>query len=194
MTATIAAMIWAAGIIAWTVIRWPHRRKARKTETVTDNRSAVEITALGLTIIGLVVLPAIHLATGLFEFANTGFRPAAGWLGMIAMVAFLYMFYRSHKDLARNWSVSLEIRKDHQLIDTGVYSKIRHPMYTSFWLWGIAQFLLVPNWIAGLSGLASVAFLYFSRIGAEEKMMHQQFGDAYEEYCRKTYRLLPKLF
>ncbi|MEP1209474.1 MAG: protein-S-isoprenylcysteine O-methyltransferase [Rhizobiaceae bacterium] len=194
MTATVAAWIWAAGIIAWTIIRWPHRRKARQTETVTDKRSAQEKSVLGLTILGLVALPALHLTTGLLSFANTQFLSLAGWFGSLAMVAFLYLFYRSHKDLARNWSVSLEIRKDHQLVDTGVYKTIRHPMYTSFWLWGIAQWLLIPNWIAGLSGLVSIAILYFSRIGAEEKMMHQQFGAAYEDYCRRTYRLLPKLF
>ena len=194
MTEEFAALIWLAGIIAWTAIRWPHRRKARKTETVTDQRSAMEKAALALTIVGLVILPAVHLATGLFGFANTPFWPGAGWLGLIVMAGFLYMFYRSHKDLARNWSVSLEIRKDHQLVDTGAYRLIRHPMYTSFWMWGIAQYLLIPNWIAGLSGLLSVAILYFSRIGAEERMMHQQFGEAYEDYCKRTYRLLPKLF
>ncbi|NKB50688.1 MAG: isoprenylcysteine carboxylmethyltransferase family protein [Rhizobiaceae bacterium] len=194
MTQMTAALIWAAGIVVWTIIRWPHRRKARRMQTVTDKRSTMERISLGLTILGLVILPALHLSTGLFEFANTSFWSSAGWLGLVAMIAFLYLFYRSHKDLARNWSVSLEIRKDHQLVDTGVYKNVRHPMYASFWLWGIAQFLLIPNWIAGLSGLFSIAVLYFSRIGAEERMMHQQFGAAYEEYCRNTYRLIPKLF
>jgi len=194
MTATVATAIWVAGIIAWTVIQWPHRRVARDTESVADERGNMEKTALGLTIVGLVVLPTIHLATGLFGFANTAFWPGAAWYGLIAMVACLYLFYRSHKDLAGNGSGSLEIHKEPKLVDTGVYSTIRHPMYTSFWLWGIAQYLLIPNWIVGLSGLISVAFLYFSRIGEEERMMHQQFGEAYEDYCDKTYRLLPKLF
>ena len=110
------------------------------------------------------------------------------------MVAFLTIFHLSHKHLARNWSVSLEIRKDHQLVDTGLYRKIRHPMYTSFWLWAIAQFLLIPNWIAGLAGLVSIAVLYYSRVGAEEEMMRQQFGAEYDAYCERTYRLLPKIF
>ena len=110
------------------------------------------------------------------------------------MVAFLHMFYFSHKHLARNWSVTLEIRKNHELVDNGIYRLIRHPMYTSFWLWGLAQFLLIPNWIAGPAGLASVALLYFGRIEEEEKMMHEQFGEAYREYCNRTYRLWPKLF
>lgn len=193
MTESIAAIIWLAGIVVWTIIRWPYRKKARKTEVVTDRTSLAERTALALCIVGLVVLPAIHLATGLFEFANYGFQPHAAWLGTIAMLGFLVFFYFSHKHLARNWSVTLEIRKDHELVQHGVYRYIRHPMYTSFWLWGIAQALLIPNWIAGCAGVVSVAWLYFSRIDKEEAMMLSQFGEAYNEYKKRTGRLIPRI-
>lgn len=194
MSAAMAAGVWAAGIVLWVIIRWPHRRRAQRMETVTDKRSQKERALLGLTIVGLVVIPALQLTTGIFAFANIPFSPFAASLGLITMVGFLILFHLSHKHLARNWSVSLEIRKDHQLIDTGVYSKIRHPMYTSFWLWGVSQFLLIPNWIAGLSGLVSVAILYYSRVEAEEEMMRRQFGAEYDAYCERTYRLLPKFF
>ena len=194
MTATIAAWIWAFGIVSWLIIRWPHRRRARRTKTVTNKRSFKEATMLGGTIVGLVIIPALQLATGLLAFANIAFSPFAASLGVVSMIAFLIIFHLSHKHLARNWSVSLEIRKDHQLVDTGIYRTIRHPMYTSFWLWAIAQFLLIPNWIAGLSGLISIAMLYYSRIEAEEDMMRKQFGTEYDAYCERTYRLFPKLF
>ena len=194
MTQSMAAMVWAAGIVIWTIIRLPYRRRARRTKTVEDRRSSKERFMLSLTVVGLVVIPGFHLIFGLFKFANLAYSPLAGWFGALLMAGFLLLFYLSHKHLARNWSVSLEIRKDHELVDTGIYSKIRHPMYTSFWLWALAQFLLIPNWIAGLSGIISVAILYYGRIEAEEKMMRQQFGEAYDEYCSRTYRLLPKIF
>ena len=54
--------------------------------------------------------------------------------------------------LGRNWSITLEIRDSHRLVTDGLYRYVRHPMYTSFWLWAIAQALLIPNWIAGLQG------------------------------------------
>lgn len=193
MTEDAAAIIWALGIGAWLVIRQPYRRKARKTEVVADQRSLSERTMLGLCIVGLVAIPALHLLTPLLGFANYGFTPLAGWVGMLVMIGFLALFYLSHKHLARNWSVTLEIRKDHKLVDHGVYSRIRHPMYTSFWLWGLAQALLIPNWIAGFAGLASVALLYFSRVSKEEAMMRQQFGPDYDAYCTRTGRLIPRL-
>jgi hypothetical protein len=63
------------------------------------------------------------------------------------------------------------MREDHKLITNGVYARIRHPMYTAFWLWAIAQALLLPNWIAGLSGLIGFGTLYLLRVGPEEEMM-----------------------
>ena len=194
MSDDIAAVIWCVGIVLWTLIRIPHRRKARKTKVVADKRSTAETIALTLCIIGLVVIPAIHLAFKPFGFAQYAFSTLMGWLGAAAMILFLVLFHLSHKHLAKNWSVTLEIRKDHKLVDTGVYKYIRHPMYTSFWLWGFAQFLLIPNWIAGISGLLSVAWLYFSRINKEEAMMREQFGADYDAYCARTFRLLPRIF
>jgi len=194
MSEETAAIVWFLGIVGWLIIRLPYRRRAQRTKTVTDNSSKSERVSLGLTIVGLVLLPLLQLTTGLFDFASIPFSPLAAWFGMLVMILFLIIFYLSHKHLARNWSVTLEIRKDHELVQSGIYKLTRHPMYTSFWLWGIAQFLLVPNWIAGLSGLVSVAWLYFSRIDHEEAMMRSQFGEAYDAYCERTYRLLPKLF
>ena len=56
------------------------------------------------------------------------------------------MFRRSHKDLGRNWSISLEIREEHKLVTRGVYSLIRHPMYTAFLLMAVGQAFLISNW------------------------------------------------
>ncbi|EFL88806.1 protein-S-isoprenylcysteine O-methyltransferase [Ahrensia sp. R2A130] len=191
MNAEIASVIWCLSIVFWLVIRWPHRRRARKTKVVTDQRSRAEWIALTGCTVGLVVIPAFHLATGLLSFADYPFFMIQGILGSTAMIGFLVLFHLSHRDLARNWSVTLEIREDHKLVDHGVYARVRHPMYTSFWLWGLGQALLIPNWIAGLTGLAAVAWLYFSRVNKEEAMMQAQFGPEYDAYRKRTARLVP---
>ena len=84
-------------------------------------------------------------------------------------------------------------RDQHRLVTDGLYRYVRHPMYASFWLWAIAQALLIPNWIAGLAGLAGVAGLYFSRVGKEERLMQQAFGEEYRAYCATTGRVVPRL-
>jgi protein-S-isoprenylcysteine O-methyltransferase Ste14 len=89
--------------------------------------------------------------------------------------------------------VSLQLKDGHKLITTGVYEKIRHPMYTAFWLWALAQALLLPNWIAGFAGLVGFGALYLLRVGPEEQLMIDQFGDEYRDYMARTGRILPKL-
>ena len=115
-------------------------------------------------------------------------------LGTLAGIAFLWLFRRSHKDLGKNWSVTLEVREGHQLVTGGVYAYVRHPMYASFLLWGITQALLIPNWIAGLAGLVAVLCLYAVRQSREEAMMRDTFGAEYDAYCARTKRLVPGIF
>jgi len=106
-------------------------------------------------------------------------------------IAALGMFYLTHKALGTNWSVSLDVRKNHQLITKGVYRYMRHPMYTAFWLWALAQALLLPNWVAGLSGIVGFALLYFVRVNREEQLMIDTFGEDYRSYMLRTKRLIP---
>jgi len=47
------------------------------------------------------------------------------------------------------------MRKEHRLVTAGVYRHIRHPMYAAIFLWCLAQGLLLPNWLAGWSALAT---------------------------------------
>jgi protein-S-isoprenylcysteine O-methyltransferase Ste14 len=104
------------------------------------------------------------------------------------------MFQLTHRALGRNWSISLDVREDHQLVTDGIYRKIRHPMYTAFWLWAVAQALLLPNWVAGFSGIIGFGILFFGRVAREEQMMLEIFGDRYREYMARTYRVIPLIF
>ena len=143
--------------------------------------------------IGLSLFPLVYLVTGFPAFADHAFRAWMGWAGAIVEVLFVWLFFESHRALGRNWSIALEIRHSHRLVTDGLYRYVRHPMYTSFWLWAIAQALLIPNWIAGFAGLAGVAGLYFSRVGKEERLMEQAFGEQYRAYCATTGRVVPRL-
>ena len=193
MTVLAAKIVWFLGVVAWTAIRLPYRARARKERTVADRKSAREWTALGATIVGLVVIPMVYAVFDAFDFADRPFVEGVAWLGVAVQVLFVWLFWRSHKDLGRQWSVTLEIREGHRLVTEGVFARVRHPMYSSFWCWAIAQALLLPNWLAGLSGLATIAWLYFSRIEDEEAMMRETFGAEYDAYAARTGRLIPRL-
>jgi protein-S-isoprenylcysteine O-methyltransferase Ste14 len=192
MTPALAAVIWAIGLVAWVVIRIPHQRRARKTQVISSAKTVADRLALTAATAGLSLVPIVFVATGFPAFADYPFQPWLGWLGLVSELGFLWLFYASHKQLGRYWSVTLEIRNEHKLMTDGPYRYVRHPMYLSFWLWGIAQFCLLPNATAGLAGLLGVAILYFSRVRGEEAMMRAAFGASYDEYARRTGRIIPK--
>lgn len=190
----LSFILWAIMLLAWCAMRYPAMRRARRQKTAVDKRTTLDITLLTLCGVGLALMPVLWRVGALGTFADRDQSIPALALGLVAGCGFLWLFRRSHKDLGRNWSVTLEVREGHQLVTQGVYAFVRHPMYASFFLWGIAQALLIPNWIAGLAGLAAVAALYAVRQEKEEAMMRDTFGAQYDAYCQRTRRLIPGVF
>ncbi|MFP6677496.1 MAG: protein-S-isoprenylcysteine O-methyltransferase [Pirellulaceae bacterium] len=153
----------------------------------------MEVGLLIFAALGTTLVPVLWMTTKLFEFADYHLYPTPYVLGIVLMLIGLLLFYRSHADLGTNWSVTLQVRENHGLITSGVYSMVRHPMYTSMFLLGIAQALFLPNWIAGPAYLVSFGTLYVLRVRTEEKMMLDQFGTEYEQYMQRSGRLTPRL-
>lgn len=194
MTPSISITIWALCVLAWVVIRLPYQRRARKIGVSHDARTPRDRAALAAATLGLAVVPLLYVATDGLDLADYPFQPWLAWIGAVLAVGFLALFVASHRHLGRNWSVSLEIRREHTLITDGLYRFVRHPMYSSFWLWALAQVCLVQNGVAGPAGLVGVAILYWTRVGPEEAMMRGAFNGAYEAYARRTGRIVPRIW
>ena len=194
MTPLIAKLIWLAGGVLWFVIRFPHQRRARKIKVARSVGGRRDQLLLAASLTGLAIIPLIYLITGFWGFADYHFNPLLAWLGTILMVAALWLFYETHRQLGRNWSVTLDTRRSHQLVSHGLYARMRHPMYSAFWLLALAQAALLPNWIAGLSGVVGWGTLFFLRVGREEQLMIDTFGEDYRAYMRRTARIIPWLY
>ncbi|MBA4798745.1 MAG: isoprenylcysteine carboxylmethyltransferase family protein [Rhizobiales bacterium] len=194
MMTRVSFILWALMLVTWCAMRYPAMRRARRQKTRVDRRSTLDISLLVLCTVGLVVLPILWRLHAFDGFADRGQGIIPLILGLLTGVAFLWLFRRSHKDLGKNWSVTLEVREGHQLVTQGVYAHVRHPMYASFLLWGVTQALLIPNWIAGFAGLAAVLALYAVRQSREEAMMRDTFGAEYDAYSARTKRLIPGIF
>ncbi|HZP19646.1 MAG TPA: protein-S-isoprenylcysteine O-methyltransferase [Bauldia sp.] len=199
MTARLAETIWFLAAAGWFVLRLPHVRRARKTPVARSDRDSLERRLLGISLTGLGIVPILYIALSLIvgdgnlPFDRT-FASWHGWVGLVCALAALALFQLTHAQLGRNWSVSLDTRRDHRLIDSGVYALVRHPMYSAFWLLAIAQAWLIPNWVAGFAGLIGFGTLFFLRVGREEQMMVDTFGEAYLAYMRRTKRVVPWLY
>ena len=194
MTPALAKLIWFVGVCAWYVIRFPHSFKARSVPKASRTDRKREWVLLGAASLGLSLIPMAYLLTGEPAFAERQFHPALAWAGTAVFAASLWLFYLVHRDLGKNWSFTLELRRRHTLVTDGLYRRIRHPMYSAFWLWALAQLLLLPNWVAGTSGLIGFGTLFFFRVRREEQMMIERFGEQYRSYMARTKRIIPGIY
>ena len=74
-----------------------------------------------------------------------------------------------------------------ELVDTGIYSIVRHPQYVTFILWAIAGMLLFQHWIIILLGIPIFPLTYIDLIIADKDAV-EKFGDDYEAYMKKVPR------
>jgi protein-S-isoprenylcysteine O-methyltransferase Ste14 len=149
---------------------------------------------LGFRILAIVyLLLLIYPLTSWSDFAHVGLPTWVRWtFGVILLVLYLGLFSWSHIALGRHWSGILEIHKDHELVKSGPYRLVRHPMYSTFFLWSFGIAVLSSNWLIFLVYTVAVIFMYLCRVSSEEEMMVEKFGDAYKEYMIQTGRLLPR--
>ncbi|WP_421841999.1 protein-S-isoprenylcysteine O-methyltransferase [Mycobacterium sp.] len=182
-----------AALCGQAIIRAPHARRAATTSANDSHISGMERALLATVFVTMAVLPLVYLTTPLFDNLDYHLPTWAGLVGVVVSVAGLLMFGWSHRDLGQQWSASLQIGARHQLITRGIYERVRHPMYAAIWLLTIAQPLLFQNWIAGPLVIAGFGLLYVLRVPREEDMMREKFGEAYDNYCARTGRILPKL-
>jgi protein-S-isoprenylcysteine O-methyltransferase Ste14 len=194
MRPIVSELIWLIGGVAWFVIRFPHQHRARKVAVARSVGGRRDQILLGFSLTGLCIIPLLYLITRQPRFADYPAAPWQGWVGLLFMLGALALFYETHRQLGRNWSVTLDTRTTHKLVESGIYSRVRHPMYSAFWLLALAQAFLIPNWIAGLAGIVGWGILFFLRIDREERLMVETFGDQYRAYMRRTARVLPWVY
>jgi protein-S-isoprenylcysteine O-methyltransferase Ste14 len=114
-------------------------------------------------------------------------------MGLTIQGASMALYYWARRHLGRFWSGAITITAEHQLIRTGPYRLLRHPMYTA--VLGMFVGTVVVSWqIHALLGLALGIAVYLRKIRIEERTIREAFGADYESYRRKTWRLIPGLF
>lgn len=97
---------------------------------------------------------------------------------------------RNH--IGRNWSGQVTIKRDHQLIRTGPYAHIRHPIYSGLLLAVLGTGIAAGEYRALVAGLMIAAgFVYKAK--SEEKLLAEHFGPAFDDHKRHTGFFLPKL-
>lgn len=184
-------IIYLVGFVLGSIVRGMGTKEERKRQKENGEKPKKDL-LLFFPFFGMVLIPFTYLFSSLFDFANYQLPVWVGACGTIVFVAAIWMLWRSHADLGKNWSHTVEFKDDQKLVTDGVYRNIRHPMYSAHWLWAIAQAMLLQNWFAGFSFLVLFLPMYLMRIRVEEKEMIQFFGNEYREYMKRTGRVIPR--
>lgn len=188
----IFKIVYFIEFVLITFVRSKHTTPYRRLEISIDRKTALDVIFLALAGIGMLI-PLVYVFSSVLDFANYALPGWVGWIGAVLFGLAIWLLWRSHVDLGRNWTPTLGIRDEHRLVTGGVFKFIRHPMYAAHFLWAIAQALMLHNWIAGFSFLVVALPQYLLRVNDEEQMMLEHFGDEYRAYMEKTGRLIPFL-
>lgn len=94
--------------------------------------------------------------------------------------------------LGRNWSSVVQVKQDHELIQSGPYRWVRHPIYTGLLLAFFGTAVAIGEW-RGLICVVIVAVSFWFKLKLEERWMRENFGASYEAYMQRTKALIPGL-
>jgi len=183
--------LYLVGLIVGSTVRGICTRRYRPSAAADERRSGLDSALRRVASVGLLVLPLVYVLTPWLDFADYGLPMWTGGVGGVVFAAAVWLLWRFHVDLGRNWSSTLQVNVEHTLVTQGVYRQVRHPMYAAHWLWAVAQLLLLHNWIAGPALLVLFLPLYILRVRREEQMMLDHFGEEYRAYIKRTGRVLP---
>jgi protein-S-isoprenylcysteine O-methyltransferase Ste14 len=144
---------------------------------------------LFLVLIGVLVFYAINP-----PWNQALVFPLAGWLrwlGFAMGLASLALLAWTQAELGRQWSAQLQLREQHQLVTSGPYRRVRHPLYTSGFGMLVGFALVTAHWIFVLFAALTIVGLVV-RVPKEEQMMLEEFGDQYRQYMAATGRFFPR--
>jgi protein-S-isoprenylcysteine O-methyltransferase Ste14 len=188
MTLAARALIpalWLAWAIYWALA-------ARRVKPVAWRESHLSLASHRLPLIvafWLLVLPRMPGWLGAQWTEQSWILFAIG-TGLV--VAGLLFSVWARVQLGGNWSGTVTLKQGHEIVRSGAYRWIRHPIYTGLLLAFCGSALALGQW-RGLIALALVLLAYWRKIRLEERRLEQHFGAAYADYRRSSWALIPFL-
>jgi protein-S-isoprenylcysteine O-methyltransferase Ste14 len=113
------------------------------------------------------------------------------WNGVTLTVLGVLISVWARLALGSNWSGVVTLKENHELIRSGPYRWIRHPIYTGM-LVSFAGTAIIDGRLRGWLGLAIVWVTFYFKARREERFLRQEFGEGFEEHARKTGMFFPK--
>jgi protein-S-isoprenylcysteine O-methyltransferase Ste14 len=181
-----ATWFWMILAIVWLVMAFAIKR-AKRRETVTERLQYTLLLLCAFWLlfgrIGNLIWPHFRLLPNI---------PAIWWSGLILTGVGVAIAIWARVSLGANWSGTVTLKENHELIRQGLYSRIRHPIYTGILVGAIGSGMIQGE-IRDLLGFLILLFSFFIKAKREESFLFQEFGTNFTEHQRHTGMFLPKL-
>jgi protein-S-isoprenylcysteine O-methyltransferase Ste14 len=175
MFGLIILLCWVAFLLYWFFAALTAKKNVRRGNRGGWLRVAVIVVALWI----------------LFQFPSVGqitFAFPAEIAGVIICIAGVALAIWARVHLGKNWGMPMSLKENPELVTSGPYRTIRHPIYTGIMLAMLGSSLVTPIWFVVFAAFVGY-FIYSAK--KEEKIMIGQFGDAYREYMKRSKMLVP---
>ena len=177
-------VVWIAFIVYWRIRALGNK----STQRVEPNASNIARTLTFLIVVAMLSTSRIPLPwlyrqlwpAGLWSF----------WIGAAMTLGGLLFAVWARHHLASNWSSAVTIKQGHELITSGPYAVVRHPIYTGI-LTGFLGTAIALSQVRGVIGFLLILVVLWAKLRKEEEFMRSQFGETYAIYAQRTTALVP---
>jgi len=176
--------MWIGWALCWWALSFNVKVAARR-ESLPSRILHIGPLALAILLLWAPGVPFPILGERLLPLAAWPF-----WAGSALTAAGLLFTVWARRYLGRNWSAIVTIKEGHELITSGPYALVRHPIYTGILLAFAGSAMARGDW-RGVLAIAIAWWALWRKLRLEESWMRQQFGEAYQAYCRRVAALLP---
>jgi protein-S-isoprenylcysteine O-methyltransferase Ste14 len=181
----ISRYLWTGFCVVW--ILWAIWTKPTERRESVGSRLSYTL----LVLAGFYLLIAHHVR---FSWLLWPILPQAGWVkasavGITAAGLLFAIWARVH--LGGNWSGTVTVKVGHELVRSGPYRWVRHPIYSGIFL-AVFGTAMERGQVRSIIAAALIYAGFFLKIGKEEQFMHTVFGARYDEYRRTTGALIPR--
>ena len=183
----IILISWLAFIGYWAISAIGVKKDV--TKSILWSKQANVVRLIMVAIVVLVVIFRFSSISHVFANRINGAESIVTEIGAVLCALGIAFAIWARRHLGKNWSSHPALKEGHELVTSGPYRFVRHPIYTGILLASLGTVLVVG--FIWMIPLAVFCFVLTRRIPAEENIMIKQFPDTYPEYKKRTKALIP---
>jgi protein-S-isoprenylcysteine O-methyltransferase Ste14 len=180
----IISVCWILFVVIWLLAAFATKQSVYRESRLQRLRYTVPV------LLGGFLLAKGHRLSDPLNYRVIPHVEALAWTGVVLCIAGLAFCIWARFTLGRNWSGVVTLKGGHELINSGPYAFVRHPIYTGLLTMFVATVIVLGH-VAGIIAMPFVFVSFWIKLRHEEKLMLKQFPNEYAAYQQRVKRLIP---